>query len=198
MIFSKIVLASNNAGKLNEFSALFAPLGIEIIPQKNLHVPEVEEPFFTFLENALHKARHASRHTGLPALADDSGICVKALENKPGVFSARFAGAQKSDTDNNIKLINELKNHTERSACYYCTLVLVQNPNDPIPIIGDGFFYGEIIDTPRGSNGFGYDPYFYLPQYKQTVAELSPTIKNRISHRGQALNMLMDKLEKLE
>lgn len=197
MPLQKIVLASNNAGKVREFNALFAPLGITLIPQGELNVPEIDEPYGTFIENALHKARHASRVTGLPALADDSGICVEALDGAPGVYSARFAGEPKSDAANNALLVEKLKDEANRNACYCCLLVLVRHPDDPQPIIADGLWRGQIVDTPSGENGFGYDPYFFLTEYRQTVAELPPDLKNRISHRGQALAALLKKLELL-
>lgn len=193
----KIVLASNNVGKVREFNALFAPLGITLIPQGELNVQEIDEPYGTFIENALHKARHASRVTGLPALADDSGICVEALGGAPGVYSARFAGEPKSDAANNVLLVEKLKNQANRNACYCCLLVLVRHPDDPQPIIADGLWRGQIVDNPCGENGFGYDPYFFLTEYQQTVAELPPDLKNRISHRGQALAALLKKLEQL-
>lgn len=197
MSLQKIVLASNNAGKVCEFNALFAPLGITLIPQGELNVPEIDEPYGTFIENALHKARHASRVTGLPALADDSGICVEALGGAPGVYSARFAGEPKSDAANNALLVEKLKDEANRNACYCCLLVLVRHPDDPQPIIADGLWRGQIVDAPSGENGFGYDPYFFLTEYRQTVAELPPDLKNRISHRGQALAALLKKLELL-
>ncbi|AOY02269.1 RdgB/HAM1 family non-canonical purine NTP pyrophosphatase [Jeongeupia sp. USM3] len=197
----KIVLASNNAGKIREFRHLLAPLGLEIIPQGELNVPECDEPFGTFIENALQKARHASRITGLPALADDSGICVHALGGAPGVYSARFAsgpGEQKSDARNNEKLLAELAGQTDRSAYYYAALVLVRSEHDPQPLIADGICAGTIIDAPRGTNGFGYDPLFLLPQYGRTVAEISADEKAAISHRGRALRALVDKLKETQ
>lgn len=197
MEWKKIVLASNNAGKVREFNALFAPLGITLIPQGELSVPEIDEPYGTFIENALHKARHASRVTGLPALADDSGICVDALNGAPGVYSARFAGEPKSDAANNALLVEKLQGVDNRRACYSCLLVMVRYPEDPQPVIADGLWCGEVIDSPRGEHGFGYDPFFYLPEYGQTAAELSPSIKNRVSHRGQALAALLTKMEQL-
>ncbi len=196
-IFKQLVLASNNAGKLREFQAFFKPYRIEVISQKELGVRECDEPYFTFLENALAKARHASLQTGLPALADDSGICATALNGAPGVYSARFAGGEKSEKANNQKLVNELANHENKEVWYACTLVLVRFVEDPLPIIADGVWQGSLIDTPRGQNGFGYDPHFFLSQYQQTAAELSPTVKNRISHRGKALTTLMHKLDEL-
>jgi XTP/dITP diphosphohydrolase len=191
----RLILASNNAGKLKEFAQLLAPIGFELHPQGEFKVPEAEEPFGTFVENALQKARHASRLTGLPALADDSGVCVNALGGAPGVYSARFAGEPKSDARNNEKLVRELAAHADKSAYYYCVLVYVRHADDPQPVIADGMWRGEIIDTPRGSNGFGYDPYFLLPALGKTTAELEPAEKNAISHRGQALRALVEKLK---
>ncbi len=193
-MISKLVIASANPGKLREIQAILAPLNIIAVSQNELGIADAEEPFFTFIENALTKARHSSRLSGLPALADDSGICVDALDGAPGVFSARYAGEPKSDARNNEKLVNELAKHNNRHAHYYCVMVLVRHANDPEPIIAEGTWRGEIILTPRGSNGFGYDPYFFLPALGQTSAELEPARKNRISHRGQALEQLMQKL----
>lgn len=190
----KIVLASNNAGKLREFQQLFSPLGMDLHAQAELNVPDAPEPFFTFVENALAKARHAASLTGLPAIADDSGICVNALGGAPGVFSARFAGEPKSDQRNNEKLLESLADKADRSAYYYCVLVYVRSANDPQPVIADGRWQGEIIDSARGEGGFGYDPYFYLPELKKTVAELNPEQKNTMSHRAQALQELLKKL----
>ncbi len=191
----KIVIASNNAGKLREIGAILAPLDFEVFPQSAFNIPEAEEPYCTFIENCLTKARHASAHSGLPALADDSGICVDALNGAPGVYSARFAGEPKSDERNNQKLIESLQGHTNRKAHYYCVIVLVRWPEDPQPIIAEGAMYGEIIDTPRGSGGFGYDPYFLIPELGQTGAEIPMEQKNRISHRGKALMELVEKLK---
>ncbi|MDP3662042.1 MAG: RdgB/HAM1 family non-canonical purine NTP pyrophosphatase [Nitrosomonas sp.] len=188
----KLVIASNNQGKLREINALLAPLSIEVIPQSNFNAGEINEPHDTFVENALAKARHASRCSGLPALADDSGICVSALNGAPGVNSARYAGEPKSDERNNLKLIEALKNNSDRRAYYYCVIVLVRHADDPQPIIVDGSWYGEIIDQPRGEGGFGYDPYFFLPEFGKTSAELSAEQKNLISHRGQALTHLVE------
>jgi XTP/dITP diphosphohydrolase len=189
---TKLVIASNNPGKLKEIGALLAPLSIEIVSQSDYNAGEADEPFDTFIENALTKARHASRCSGLPALADDSGICVNALGGAPGVNSARYAGEPKSDARNNQKLIEALKNQTDRRAYYYCVIVLVRHPGDPQPIIVDGSWHGEIIDQPRGTGGFGYDPYFLLPEFGKTAAELTAEQKNKISHRGQALEKLSD------
>ena len=191
----KIVLASNNVGKLREFSRLFADLDIEIIPQGELGVAEAEEQHATFVENALAKARHAARITGLPALADDSGICVHALGGAPGVYSARYAGEPKSDTRNNEKLVAALADQADRRAYYYAALVLVRHADDPQPLIADGFCDGLIVDTPQGEGGFGYDPHFFLPQFGKTVAQISPEEKSLISHRGKALRELIGKLK---
>ncbi|MBP6366579.1 MAG: RdgB/HAM1 family non-canonical purine NTP pyrophosphatase [Nitrosomonas sp.] len=188
----KLVIASNNQGKLREINTLLEPLAIEAVPQSDFNAGEVDEPYVTFVENALTKARHASRCSGLPALADDSGICVSALGGAPGVTSARYAGEPKSDERNNLKLIGMLKNQSNRRAYYYCVIVLVRHADDPQPIIVDGSWYGEIVDQPRGEGGFGYDPYFFLPEFGKTSAELSAEQKNRISHRGQALAQLVD------
>ena len=186
---NKLVLASNNAGKLREFAALLAPLDFEVLPQSAFDVSEAEEPHFTFVENALAKARHAARLTGLPAMADDSGICAEALAGAPGVLSARYAGEPKSDQRNNDKLIAQLANQANR-----CVLVFVRHADDPQPIVAEGEWHGEIIDTPRGQNGFGYDPYFWLPEYACTAAELPAETKNVISHRGKALQLLIERL----
>jgi XTP/dITP diphosphohydrolase len=191
----KIVMASNNAGKLKEFASLLGDIGFDVRPQGEFDVPEAEEPFGTFVENALTKARHAARLTGLPALADDSGVCVNALGGAPGVLSARFAGEPKSDAGNNAKLIADLATQADKSAYYYCVLVYVRHADDPQPVIADGTWKGEIIDTPRGAGGFGYDPYFLLPQLGRTAAELSSAEKNAVSHRGQALRALVEKLK---
>jgi XTP/dITP diphosphohydrolase len=194
----RLILASNNAGKLKEFAQLLGPIGFELHPQGEFNVPEAEEPFGTFVENALQKARHAARLTGLPALADDSGVCVNALGGAPGVLSARFAGEPKSDARNNDKLIADLAAHTDKSAYYYCVLVYVRHADDPQPVIADGVWRGQIVDTPRGAGGFGYDPHFLLPESGRTAAELAPEEKNAVSHRGQALRALVDKLGKLK
>ena len=190
----KLVVASSNPGKLREISHLLAPLNIEALPQSLFNVPDADEPHCTFLENALAKARHASQHTGLPALADDSGICVNALGGNPGVLSARYAGEPRSDERNNQKLVDMLKGQANRKAHYYCVMVLVRSPEDPQPIIADGAWQGEIQFNPRGEGGFGYDPYFYLPDLGKTAAELSMGQKNRISHRGKALARLVKRV----
>ncbi len=191
----KIVMASNNAGKLKEFASLLGDIGLDVRPQGEFDVPEAEEPFGTFVENALTKARHAARLTGLPALADDSGVCVNALGGAPGVYSARYAGEPKSDANNNAKLIADLAAHADKSAYYYCVLVYVRHADDPQPVIADGVWKGEIIAQARGEGGFGYDPYFLLPELSKTAAELSHAEKNAVSHRGQALRALIEKLK---
>jgi len=191
----RLILASNNAGKLREFAAILSPIGFTVHPQGEFDVPECDEPFATFVENALHKARHAARLTGLPALADDSGVCVNALGGAPGVYSARYAGEPKSDANNSARLIDDLKSHADKSAYYYCVLVYVRHADDPQPVIADGRWDGEISATARGDNGFGYDPHFWLPSMGKSTAELSPAEKNQLSHRGQALRALVEKLK---
>lgn len=189
-----IVLASNNAGKLKEFGELLAPLGFILKPQREFDIPEAEEPHPTFVENALAKARHAARLTGLPALADDSGICAIALQGAPGVHSARYAGEPKSDARNNAKLVAALAQHDDKRVYYYCALVYVRHADDPQPVIAEGRWDGELIAAPRGEGGFGYDPYFLAPALGKTAAELSAEEKNRLSHRGQAMRLLAEKL----
>ncbi len=195
---SRVVLASGNAGKLRELQALLAPTGIELVAQRELGVADADEPFGTFVENALAKARHASAATGLPAIADDSGVCVPALGGAPGVRSARYAadldGGEKRDAANNARLVRELAPHADRSAYYYCALVLVRSPDDPQPLIADGLWHGEIVDEPRGQGGFGYDPHFLLPGPGLTVAQMDAAEKNRVSHRGRAMRALLAKL----
>jgi XTP/dITP diphosphohydrolase len=191
----RLILASNNKGKLKEFNQLLSTVGFDVHAQGEYNVPEADEPFHTFVENALQKARHAARLTGLPALADDSGVCVNALGGAPGVYSARFAGEPKSDARNNEKMIAELAKHEDKSAYYYCVLVLVRHADDPQPIIADGRWNGVMIDTPRGDGGFGYDPYFFIPALGKCAAELAPEEKNALSHRGQALRALVEKLK---
>ncbi len=200
----KLVLASSNPGKLREFEALLAPLGMEIVPQSSSRVAEADEPHGTFVENALAKARHASRRTRLPALADDSGICVAALGGEPGVHSARFAGDPSPDSApgrdvqdarNNEKLVHLLADKDNQRAHYYCVIVLMRHAEDPEPIIAEGSWAGEIIAEPRGANGFGYDPHFFLRDLGKTAAELDPGEKNLVSHRGKALRRLLAKLK---
>ncbi len=199
----RLVIASNNVGKLTEIGAILAPLDIEIVAQSTLGIAEAEEPHCTFVENALAKARHASKQSGLPALADDSGICVDALDGAPGVYSARFAGEppagiaggrESQDSRNNQKLLDLLATETNRRAHYFCVIVLTRRADDPQPIICEAEWHGEIAKTPRGSGGFGYDPLFLLPELRRTGAELEPAEKNRISHRAQALTALAARL----
>lgn len=194
----RLVLASNNPGKLREFGTLLAPLGFDVVPQGELGIPEAEEPFVTFVENALAKARHASRLSGLPALADDSGISARALGGAPGVYSARYAqmaGKPKSDAANNAHLVSQLAGKLDRHAHYYCVLVFVRHVEDPCPLIAEGVWHGEVVDAPRGAGGFGYDPHFLLPALGKTAAELSADEKNAVSHRAQALRVLVDRLQ---
>jgi len=195
----KIVLASNNAGKVKEFNALLSPLGVEVIPQGLLGIPSCEEPFPSFVENAITKARHASKLSGLPALADDSGICVDALNGLPGVLSARFALSDQkkdpSDDDNNALLIKKLTGVSQRSAHFTCTLVYLDSADDPEPLIAVGKWHGQIIESPKGESGFGYDPLFLIPELGKTAAELSSEEKNKISHRALALEQLMSSLK---
>jgi XTP/dITP diphosphohydrolase len=199
----KLVLASSNPGKLREFEALLAPLGMEVVPQSSLGIADAEEPHGTFVENALAKARHASRRSHLPALADDSGICVGALGGEPGVHSARFAGEpppgstpgrENQDARNNEKLVKLLADKDSRRAHYYCVVVLLRHAEDPEPVIAEATWAGEIVAEPRGANGFGYDPYFFLRDFGKTAAELDPEQKNLVSHRGKALRRLLAKL----
>jgi XTP/dITP diphosphohydrolase len=195
--FSKLVVASGNPGKLRELSAMLSPLGIESFAQSALGVPEAEEPFPTFIENALAKARNAAQHTGLPALADDSGILADALAGAPGVQSARFAGEPKSDQRNNRKLVELLRTASTRAAHYYCVIVVIRDVLDPQPLIAEGQWRGEIVFAPRGSGGFGYDPYFLLPELGLTAAEMPMEQKNKISHRGKALAALISRVHAL-
>jgi XTP/dITP diphosphohydrolase len=191
----KLIIASNNPGKLAEFQTLLAPLGIEVVTQAQLGIKEAEEPHFTFIENALAKARHASRESGLPALADDSGICVDALNGMPGVISARYSGYPLSDIRNNQTLLEAMKMHTDRKAHYYCVLVLVRAADDAQPLIAEGEWHGEIALEPRGEGGFGYDPLFWLPELGKMSAELTRDEKHAISHRGRAMKVLLEKLK---
>ncbi len=194
-MITRLVLASNNPGKVREFTRLLAPLGIDVVPQAALGIPDAPEPHITFVENALAKARHASALAQLPALADDSGVCVAALGGAPGVHSARYAGEQRSDDANNQKLVRDLRDVADRSAHYYCVLVLVRHAQDPEPLIAEGIWRGTIIDTPRGSGGFGYDPHFLDADSGLTGAELDLEAKNARSHRGQAIRALVARLD---
>ena len=198
----KLVLASSNPGKIREFEQLLAPLGIQIVPQAQLGIPDAEEPHDTFIENALAKARHAARRSKLPALADDSGICASALAGEPGVHSARYAsedppasGREDQDRRNNDKLIRRLRDQEDRRAHYYCVVVLMRHGEDPEPLIAEAIWQGEIVTEPRGQNGFGYDPYFLVPELGRRAAELEPAEKNLISHRGKALRRLVARLK---
>lgn len=194
---TSLVLASGNPGKRREFDRLLEPLGIHVRSQSDFGVEPAPEPHATFIENALAKARHASAHTGLPALADDSGICVPALGGAPGVRSARFAtsvdGADQ-DLANNARLVQALAGHDDRGAFYVAVLVLVLHPEDPLPVIAQGLWMGEVLNEPRGSNGFGYDPHFWLPDLARTAAELEPSQKNQVSHRAIAMRSLVEQL----
>ena len=195
---NKIVVASNNPGKLAEIGKLLAPLDIEVVAQSSLAVTEADEPYMTFVENALAKARHASLVTGLPALADDSGICVNALGGAPGILSARYAGEPRSDARNNRKLIEVLQDQSDRGAHYYCVLVLLRYGQDPRPVIIEDTWKGEIVSEPAGEGGFGYDPHCFLPELGRTAAERSIEEKNRLSHRGKALARLVQILAENE
>jgi XTP/dITP diphosphohydrolase len=191
----KLVIASNNPGKLREFQAMLTPWGIEVLTQEQLGIAEAEEPHCTFIENALAKARHVSKASGLPALADDSGICVSALGGAPGVWSARYAGEPKSDTRNNEKLLQAMQGVADRRAHYYCVLVLVMHADDPQPLIAEGEWHGEIAQEERGSGGFGYDPMFWLPERGKMSSELTHDEKSQLSHRGKAMKILQQKLK---
>lgn len=202
-MFKKLVIATGNKGKLKEIQHVLNDLNIEIVPQSEFNVPECAEPHCTFIENALAKARHASKHTGLPALADDSGLCVDGLLGAPGVLSARYAGTNPAnslltqDERNNDKLLLAMNNISNRHAHFYCVMVLVRHEHDPEPIIAEGNWQGVILREYRGTDGFGYDPLFLDDKTGKTVAELPLEIKSRISHRGHAMAKLLQKLEKL-
>lgn len=194
---TRLVLATNNAGKAREVGQILAPLGIEVLPQSSFEVPEAEETGLTFVENALLKARNAARYCKLPVLADDSGLAVDALGGAPGIYSARYAGAGASDRQNNDKLLDALDAtpDEERGAAFICAMVLLRHAADPVPIICQGQWRGQILREPRGDNGFGYDPLFYVPDQGKTAAELPADTKNRLSHRGQALTALLAQLQ---
>jgi len=199
VVLEKVVLASDNPGKLREFSAILAEVGWQMVPQGQLNVPPAPEPHITFVENALAKARHASRLTGLPALADDSGLTVAALQGAPGVHSARYAqmmnhSENRSDADNNRCLIKALNKQSDRRACYISVLVYLRHAQDPCPVIAQGLWHGQIVDEAAGRNGFGYDPHFYLPEHGMTAAQLAPQVKNHLSHRARALRVLLAQL----
>jgi XTP/dITP diphosphohydrolase len=197
-MFKKLVIASNNIGKLREIQELLTPLKIEVIGQSTLNISEVDEPHCTFVENALAKARHASKLSGLPAIADDSGICLEALNGRPGVQSAYFAGTPKDDEKNNAHMLEVLKNFSNRLAHYYCCIVLVRRHDDPQPLIAEGIWQGSILKKPHGQNGFGYDPIFMDSKTGQSGAELPTEIKNKISHRGMAMRKILLLIENLD
>ena len=192
----KLVLASNNAGKLAELSALLGPLGLDLVSQRSLGVVDAEETAVTFVENALIKARHAAHATGLPAIADDSGLVVPALGGEPGIRSAHYGGRHGNDAENNRTLLERLAGSGDRRAYFYCALVLLRSADDPAPLIATGAWWGEIARAPRGGHGFGYDPLFLLPGENATAAELDAGVKNRLSHRGQATRALLELLER--
>lgn len=191
----RIVLASRNEGKLRELRQLFAALSVTLESQAEHNIPSPPETGTTFVENALIKARFSAQQSGLPAIADDSGIVVPALDGAPGVYSARYAGPEASDADNNRRLVQALAGSSDRRAYYYCVIVLMRHGEDPAPLITTGSWWGEVIATPAGAGGFGYDPYFLLPELAQTSAQLSPAHKNELSHRGQASRALVALLE---
>jgi XTP/dITP diphosphohydrolase len=193
----KIVLASSNPGKVSEFAQILSTCHLEVVPQDQFQVPNVEETGLTFVENALLKARQASKYTGLPAIADDSGIEVDALHGAPGIYSARFAGPKATDADNNALLLDRLKHvaDPDRTARYHCVIVYLRHADDPMPLICQGSWEGRILQTPRGQHGFGYDPLFYVPTHQCSSAELPPEVKNQLSHRAQALRALQGALQ---
>ena len=196
---NQIVLASGNAGKLREIAQLLEGLNLEILPQSEFNVPEIEETGLTFVDNAILKARNATHHTGLPAIADDSGIAVDVLRGRPGIYSARFAGIGASDEENLEKLIRMVEPFPdeERTARFICSMVYIRHEEDHVPVIAEGVWEGQLLIDPKGQNGFGYDPIFYVSSHQCTSAELSPEIKNKLSHRGQALRELLGKLSSL-
>lgn len=194
MTIKKIVLASNNKKKMKEMHELLNPLGIEVINQGSLGIESAEEPFGTFVENALAKARHAAKASGLPAIADDSGICVDALNGVPGVFSARFAGEPSNDAANNAKLVESLKGKENRSAHYTCCIVAVRDENDPEPLIAIDYWNGQVAEEPKGAGGFGYDPFFIVDESGRRAAELTAEEKNALSHRGKAMRKMKELL----
>ncbi|MPV86471.1 RdgB/HAM1 family non-canonical purine NTP pyrophosphatase [Ostreibacterium oceani] len=195
--FNQLVLASDNAGKLHELTALLSPLSIQVIAQADLGVAAAEETGTTFIENALIKAKHASALTGLPALADDSGLVVDALHGAPGVHSARYAGEPKSDSQNNEKLLQAMQHQSNRRAQFVCVLALCWHHEHPLPLIASGQWQGEILTAPSGHHGFGYDPLFYLPALKRSAATLTTAEKNQYSHRAIALTQLITQLNQM-
>ena len=196
---NQIVLASGNAGKLREIAQLLEGLNLEILPQSEFNVPEIEETGLTFVDNAILKARNAAHHTGLPAIADDSGIAVDVLRGRPGIYSARFAGIGASDEENLEKLIRMITPFPdeERTARFICSMVYIRHEEDHVPVIAEGVWEGQLLIDPKGQNGFGYDPIFYVSSQQCTSAELPPEIKNKLSHRGQALRKLLEQLSSL-
>lgn len=194
----KILLASNNQGKIREMNSLFKDLAIKIIPQSDLNIKSAQETGLSFVENAIIKARNAALHGGVPAIADDSGLEVPAINNKPGIYSARYAGINSSDDDNVNKLIEDIKplKKQERIAYFVCVLVYMRDANDPVPIISQAKWEGQLITERKGVNGFGYDPIFFVPTHNCTSAELSEEVKNKISHRGMALRLLAKSMQK--
>lgn len=196
-MIQKIILASGNAGKLREFQQLLADCGFDVVPQSAYQIDNADETGLTFVENAIIKARHACQHTGLPAIADDSGLEVDALNGRPGIYSARYAGVQASDSANNTKLLQELSDVIEdqRTARYHCVLAFMRHAEDPTPILCHGVWEGRILSAPRGQGGFGYDPLFFVPTHNCAAAEMDKAEKNRISHRGIAMAQLLAKLK---
>jgi XTP/dITP diphosphohydrolase len=192
----KIVIASSNAGKIREFNAIFAEKSIEIIPQTTFNVPDVEETGLTFIENAILKARHCCTHTGLPSIADDSGLIIDALDGRPGIYSARYAGKNSSNEEKIAKVLADMSEvlAPQRTARFISIIVFMRNHDDPAPIICEGIWEGSILTEPHGTNGFGYDPIFWVPEHRCAAAELNPVVKNQISHRAQALQKLFERL----
>jgi XTP/dITP diphosphohydrolase len=191
---AKLILASGNKGKLREFSEMMAPLGWDVEAQGAYSVPDIEETGLTFVENAILKARNCCKHTGFAALADDSGIEVDALNGQPGIYSARFSGPGATDADNNATLLRKLQDSDVRSARYHCVLVFMRHANDPVPLICHAAWEGSILHAPQGDGGFGYDPLFWLEEHQCTAAQLDSVVKNRLSHRGRAMNQLLQAL----
>ena len=197
MTDKKIVLASGNKGKIKEFSELFANWSVDVVAQTQLHIKSVPETGTTFIENAIIKARHAASQSGLPALADDSGLVVDALSGAPGIYSSRFAGDDASDEDNVVKLLQHMQRQPNRKAHFQCVLVFMRSAEDPVPIIAQGKWHGIISEHANGNGGFGYDPIFWCPEHNCSAAQLSKQVKNTISHRGKALTSLIPEMAKL-